>query len=84
MLDHVKIRNVSEIVEKFTHWERFLSLTSQLTSINIEINWEVEAYKPAHDFTASIVSAYTLSTNKITLTVINNNIPGLDRFLKHF
>jgi hypothetical protein len=43
----------------------------------------IEADKAARDFTASIVLACRLSTNKITLSDINNNIPGLDRLLKH-
>jgi hypothetical protein len=30
ILDHVKIRNISEPVEKFTNWERFQSLASEL------------------------------------------------------
>jgi hypothetical protein len=37
----------------------------------------------ACDFTASIASAYRLSTSKVTLSDINNDIPGLDRLLKH-
>jgi hypothetical protein len=34
-------------------------------------------------FTASIVSAYSLSTSKITLSELNNNLPGPDRLLKY-
>jgi hypothetical protein len=30
ILDHVKIRNLSEPVEKFTDWEKFQSLASEL------------------------------------------------------
>jgi endonuclease/exonuclease/phosphatase family metal-dependent hydrolase len=29
ILDHVKIRNLSERIEKFTHWVRFQSLASE-------------------------------------------------------
>jgi hypothetical protein len=36
-LDHVKIRNLSEPTEKFTDWERFQSLASELISPKIEI-----------------------------------------------
>jgi hypothetical protein len=43
----------------------------------------VEAYKATRDFTASIASAYRLSTSKITLWDINNDLPGLDLLLKH-
>jgi hypothetical protein len=38
ILDHVKIRNLSEPVEKFTDWERFQSLASELVSPRVEIN----------------------------------------------
>jgi hypothetical protein len=83
ILDHVKIRNLWEPVEKFTDWEWFQSLTSELISPKIEIKSGIEADKAVRDFTASIASAYRLSTNKITLSDINNDIPGLDRLLKH-
>jgi hypothetical protein len=82
ILDHVKIRNLSEPVEKFTDWKRFQSLASELISARIEINSGVEADKAARDFTASIASAYRLSTGKITLSDMNNNTPGLDCLLK--
>jgi hypothetical protein len=74
-LDHVKIRNLSEPVDKFTDWERFQNLASELISPKIEINTGVEADKAARDFTASIASAYRLSTSKITLFDINNDLP---------
>jgi hypothetical protein len=48
-----------------------------------EINSGVEADKAARAFTASIASAYGLSTNKITLTDLTRDLPGLDRVLKH-
>jgi hypothetical protein len=47
ILDHVKIRNLSKPVEKFTDWERFQSLASELISPRIEINSGVEAEKKA-------------------------------------
>jgi hypothetical protein len=68
MLYQVKIRNLWEPVEKFTDWERFLSLTSELISSKIQIKSRVEADKVARDFTASTASAYRLSPNNITLT----------------
>jgi hypothetical protein len=79
----MKIRNLSEPVEKFTDWDRFQSLVSELISSRMEINSEVEADKAAYDFTASIASPYRLSTSKITLSDKNNDLPGLDRLLKH-
>jgi hypothetical protein len=83
ILDHVKITTLSEPTEKFTDWERFQSLTSDLISPKIQINSGVETDKAAPDFTASIASAYRLSTSEITLFVINNDLLGLDRLLKH-
>jgi hypothetical protein len=82
ILDHVKISNISEPFEKFTNWERFQSLASELISPRVEISSGVEADKAARDFTASIASAYRLSTSKITLSDMNNDIPGLDCLLK--
>ncbi|PNF38110.1 hypothetical protein B7P43_G15356, partial [Cryptotermes secundus] len=70
-------QNLSEPIEKFTDWEQFQSLTSELISPKLEINSGVEADKVAHNFAASIASAYRLSTSKITLSDINNDLPCL-------
>jgi hypothetical protein len=43
ILDHVKIRNISEPIEKHTDWERVQSLVSFLISPRLEINTGVEA-----------------------------------------
>jgi hypothetical protein len=83
ILDHVKIRNLSEPIENFTDWDRFQSLASERISPRIEINSGVEGDKAARDRTAPIASAYRLATSKVTLSDINNDIPGLDRLLKH-
>jgi hypothetical protein len=72
-----------EPIEKFTDWDQFQSLASELISPRIKINSGVEADKAARDFTASIALAYTLATSKVTLSDINNDIPGLDRLLKY-
>jgi hypothetical protein len=69
-----------EPVEKFTDWERFRRLSSDLILYRIEINSGEEADKAARDFTAS---AYGLSTSKVTLSDLNNDLPGLYRLLKH-
>jgi hypothetical protein len=37
--DHIKIRNSSEPIEKFTDWDRFQNVASELISHRIEINW---------------------------------------------
>jgi hypothetical protein len=52
ILDHVKIRNISEPIEKFTDWDQFQRIASELMSPRIEINSGVEADKAARDFTA--------------------------------
>jgi hypothetical protein len=83
ILDHVKIRNLSEPTEKFTDWDQFQNLTSELMSPKIEINSGVETNKMARDFTASIISVYRLSTSKITLSDINNDLPILNWLLNH-
>jgi hypothetical protein len=62
ILDHVTTRNLSEPIKKFTDWERFQSLASDLVSPKIKINSGVEADKAAREFAASIASAYRLST----------------------
>jgi hypothetical protein len=83
ILDHVTTRNLSDPVEKFTDWERFQNIASNLVSPRIQINSGVEADKAARDFTASISSAYRLATSKVTLSDMNSDLPGLDRLLKH-
>jgi hypothetical protein len=83
VLDHVKIMNLSVHIEKFTDWDRFQSLASELIPPRIVINMRVEADKAASDFTASVASAYRLSISKVTLSDINNDLPVLDRLLKH-
>jgi hypothetical protein len=71
--------NHSEPVEKFTDQKRFKCLASELLSPKIEINSEEEANKADRDFTASIASACRLSTCKVTLLDVKNDLPGLDR-----
>jgi hypothetical protein len=79
ILDHNKIRNLSEPIEKFTNWERFQSLASDLISRRLEINTAAEADKAAREFTASIVSAYRLLTSKGKISEVNTDLPGLDK-----
>jgi hypothetical protein len=81
MLDDVKIRNLSDPIEKFTDWEWFQSFASELISPKIETKSGLEADKAARDFTVSIASAYRLSTSKITLLDLNNDLPCLDSLL---
>jgi hypothetical protein len=51
ILDHVKTKNLSEPVEKFTDLEHFQNIASDLISPGIEINYEEEIDKSARDFT---------------------------------
>jgi hypothetical protein len=83
ILDHVRTTELSEPLEKFTDWERFQNLASNLVSPRIETNSGIEADKGALEFTASIASAYRLSTSKVKLSELNSDIPSLDRLLKH-
>jgi hypothetical protein len=59
------------------------NLQNGIGSPKIAVQSGVEADKAARYFTASIASAYRLSTSKVTFSDINNDLPGLDRLLKH-
>jgi hypothetical protein len=83
ILYHVTTKILSDPLEKCTDWEQFQILVSNLVSPRIEINAGVEADKAALEFTASIASAYRLSTSKVKLAELNSDVPGLDRLLKH-
>jgi hypothetical protein len=50
ILDHVKIRNLSDPIEKLTDWDRFQNVASELISPKIEIKSGVEADKAAREF----------------------------------
>jgi hypothetical protein len=71
LLDHIRSRNLLDLVDKFTDWERIQCLAFELISPKIEINSEEEADKAVRDFTASTASAYRIATSKITLSDIN-------------
>jgi hypothetical protein len=74
ILDHVRTLNFSPPIEKFKDWERFENITSLLVLPRIEINSRAEADKAARAFTASIASAYRLSTSKMTLADLNSGV----------
>jgi hypothetical protein len=78
MLDHARSRNLSDLVDKFTFWERFQRLASNLISPRNEIISGEEADKAARNFTAHVALAYRLSTSKVKLSDLNNDLPGLD------
>jgi hypothetical protein len=83
ILEHVTTNKLWEPYEKFTDWERFQNIASNLISPRIEINSGVEADKAALELTASIASVYRLSTSKVNISELNSYIPGLDKLLKH-
>jgi hypothetical protein len=83
ILDHVRTTKISETTGKFTNWERYQNLASDLISPRIEIKSGVKADKAARDFTASVASAYRLSTSRLTVSDLNNDLPGLDRLLSY-
>jgi hypothetical protein len=83
LLYHVTTSNLWNLVDKFTDWEQFQNLASELGSPRIQINSLVEANKAACNFTASVASAYRLSTRKITFLDFDKDLSGLESLLKH-
>jgi hypothetical protein len=83
LLDHIRTRNLLDPVDKFMDWEWFQSLVSELILHRIKINPGEVADKVAHNFTASVASAYRLSTSKITLLDLSKDLRGLKSLLKH-
>jgi hypothetical protein len=67
ILNLVTTNKLLEPLEKFTVWEGFQGLDSNLLSPRMEINSGLEAVKAVREFTASIASAYRLSTSKVKL-----------------
>jgi hypothetical protein len=84
--DHLSIvfhlLELSDPVYRFTEGERFQSPTSKFISPRIEINSGEEVDKAVRDYTASIASAYRLSTSKITLSDLKRDLPALENLLK--
>jgi hypothetical protein len=83
VLDHFRTKKTLGTTRKFTDYELFRSLASNLVSPRIQIKSEVDADKSMSDFTASTALAYRLSTSKITFSELNNDLPGLDQLLKY-
>jgi hypothetical protein len=81
ILDYVRTTKRSEPLEKFTNWERSQSLVSNKISPRIEVNYGIEADKVVHIFTASVASAFGLPISRVTLSDLNNDLPGIDRLL---
>jgi hypothetical protein len=70
-------------VEKFTDWEQFQSLASELISLILQTDYGKENDKAARDFTAPIASAYGLLTSTLTPSDLNDHVLNLDRLMKH-
>jgi len=82
ILDHVNARDILAPVESHTDCERFRGLTSDLISPRIQIDIADVVDRAACNFAVSVATAYRLSTRKITLSELNNQLPELDRFLQ--
>jgi hypothetical protein len=83
LLDHVRTRDLSDPVDKFTDLERFQILASELISPTIQSDSGEETDKATRDFTAHIASAYILSRSKLILSDLNKDLPSLEGLLKH-
>jgi hypothetical protein len=82
-LDPVRARETLDSLGKFTDFERFQSLTSGLKCPNIQFHSSEEADKVAHDFSASKVAVYRLSTRKTIILDWIYEVPSKDRLLTH-
>jgi hypothetical protein len=82
MLYHFSTRDISAPVEIHTDWERFKSLASDLISPRIQIHTCKEAEETARNVAASIASAYRLSTYKITIPDLTEELPEIHRLLQ--
>jgi hypothetical protein len=69
-------------IEIHTDWEQFQSLTSDFIAPRTQIHTPEDAEEAARKFAASIASAYRLSTHKIALLELNEELPDLDRLLQ--
>jgi hypothetical protein len=69
-------------VEIHTEWERFQSLASDPISPETQIHTLEDAEKAARNFATSIASAYRLSTHKITLSELYEELPELELLLQ--
>jgi hypothetical protein len=77
ILDRVTFSYIQNRVEKFSDWEWFQGLVSDLLLRRIQINSREE------DKVAPISSSYRPVTSRVTLPELNKNLPGLDYLVKH-
>jgi hypothetical protein len=83
VLDPVRTSEALDPAEKFTDWELFRSLVSDLISPSSHIYSSEKGDKLAADFAAFMASAYKLSTRKATILDPKYESPYLDLLLKH-
>jgi hypothetical protein len=76
LLDHVRTRNLSGLVDKFTDWEWLQSLASELIWPVIKINFEEEATKAALEINVSLAYLYMLPSSKFTRSEVTNTWSG--------
>jgi hypothetical protein len=82
MLDHFSSGGNSTPVEIHTDWQRFQCIASDQISPENQIHTLEDTEKAARNFAAFIASAYKLSTHKITLSELYEELPELDRLLQ--
>jgi hypothetical protein len=62
-------------------WGWLQSIATDIVSPRIEINLGIESDKAVCNFTASVALVYQLSTTKLILLELNNDLPDLDHLL---
>jgi hypothetical protein len=82
ILFHFISTDISAPVETRTDTERFRFLASALNPVLIETDNVEEDGKAAVTFTVCLSSEYNLSTRKLTLLDLHNELPNLDHLLR--
>jgi hypothetical protein len=83
LLDRIRIRNLSDSVDKIHRFGALSKPFSELILTRILINLGEEIDEADRYFIATITSAYRLSTSKITLWDFHKDPSGLESPLKH-
>jgi hypothetical protein len=79
---HFISTGISASVETRTDTERFQFLASALNPVLIRTDNVEEDEKAAVTFTVCLYSEYNLSTRKLTVLDLNNELPSLDHLLR--
>jgi hypothetical protein len=83
ILVKLKLGISRNLLKNLQYWSGFKALPQNKFLLESKLTRGVEADKAARDFTAFNASACRLSTGKVTLSDIHNDLPWLDRLLKH-